>query len=96
MMRTARLLSAPHRDWTGRVDWLGLRDRAMLLVAYDTALRASELVAIEVEHIEGPAHDGSGCSLSLNPRRIRKGRGGMPICLLKLLKRLPLGGALRR
>lgn len=55
-----RLLQAPHRDWTGRVDWLGLRDRAMLLVAYDTALRASELVAVEVEHIEGPARDGSG------------------------------------
>lgn len=32
-------------------DLPGLRDRALLSVAYDTGLRASELVAIEVEHI---------------------------------------------
>lgn len=29
----------------------GLRDRALLSTAYDTGLRASELVAVEVEHI---------------------------------------------
>jgi integrase len=32
-------------------DLPGLRDRALLSVAYDTGLRASELVAVEVEHI---------------------------------------------
>ena len=32
-------------------DLPGLRDRALLSAAYDTGLRASELVAIEVEHI---------------------------------------------
>lgn len=70
-----RLLSAPHRDWTGRVDWLGLRDRAMLLVAYDTALRASELVAIEVEHIEGPAPDGSGLLFIPRSKTDQEGEG---------------------
>lgn len=71
----ARLLSAPHRDWTGRVDWLGLRDRAMLLVAYDTALRASELVAIEVEHIDGPAQDGSGLLFVPRSKTDQEGEG---------------------
>lgn len=33
-------------------DLPGLRDRALLSTAYDTGLRASELVAISVEHIE--------------------------------------------
>ena len=35
-----------------RRDWLGLRDAALLRVAYDTACRRSELVAIEIDHIE--------------------------------------------
>lgn len=71
----ARLLQAPHRDWTGRVDWLGLRDRAMLLVAYDTALRASELVAVEVEHIEGPGRDGSGLLFIPQSKTDQEGEG---------------------
>ena len=33
-------------------DLPGLRDRALLSAAYDTGLRASELVAVAVEHIE--------------------------------------------
>ncbi|MDI1296423.1 MAG: integrase [bacterium] len=33
-------------------DLSGLRDRALLSAAYDTGLRASELVAVAVEHIE--------------------------------------------
>ncbi len=37
-------------------DESGIRDRALLSVAYDTGLRASELVAIEIEHIL-PASD---------------------------------------
>lgn len=56
----ARLLYGLHRDWTGRTDLIGLRDRAMLLVAYDTAFRPFELVAVRIEDIEGPFDDGSG------------------------------------
>ena len=42
----AHLLKACRRDW------LGVRDAALLRVAYDTACRRSELVAIEIDHIE--------------------------------------------
>lgn len=37
-------------------DERGIRDRALLSIAYDTGLRASELVAIQIEHIK-PAND---------------------------------------
>lgn len=43
-----------------RRDELGMRDAAMLRIAYDTAARRSELVAIDVGHIEGPDSDGAG------------------------------------
>jgi integrase len=43
-----------------RKDELGLRDAALLRIAYDTAARRSELVAIEVSHIEGPDGEGAG------------------------------------
>jgi integrase len=43
-----------------RRDLLGARDRALLLVAYDSGCRRSELVAIDCEAIEGPDADGSG------------------------------------
>lgn len=43
-----------------RRDILGARDRALLLVAYDTGCRRSELVAIRVDDVEGPDADGSG------------------------------------
>jgi len=43
-----------------RRDVLGYRDAALLRIAYDTAARRSELVAIEVKHIEGPDGDGAG------------------------------------
>jgi len=42
----AHLLKACRRDW------LGLRDAALLRIAYDTACRRSELVAIDLNHIE--------------------------------------------
>lgn len=45
----AHLLKACGRDW------LGLRDQALLRIAYDTACRRSELVAIETGHIEAGA-----------------------------------------
>ncbi|WP_337847831.1 tyrosine-type recombinase/integrase [Sphingomonas sp.] len=43
-----------------RRDLLGLRDRALLLVNYDTGCRCSELVAMRLEHLEGPDVDGAG------------------------------------
>lgn len=50
----AHLLKACRRDE------LGLRDAALLRIAYDTAARRSELVAINVAHIEGPDSEGAG------------------------------------
>jgi hypothetical protein len=49
-----------------RKDLLGARDEALLRVAYDTGCRRSELVAIDVQHIEGP--DGEGAAVLLIPR----------------------------
>ncbi|WP_145206796.1 tyrosine-type recombinase/integrase [Sphingobium sp. B2] len=37
-----------------------LRDAALLRIAYDTGMRRSELVAIEVAHIDGPDAEGAG------------------------------------
>jgi integrase len=67
-------------------DLPGLRDRALLSVAYDSGLRASELVAIAVEHIlealdpdarllaiprsKGDP-DGEGATAFLSPRSVR-------------------------
>lgn len=67
-------------------DLPGLRDRALLSAAYDTGLRASELVAVEVEHIieaidpearllaiprsKGDP-DGEGATAFLSPRSVR-------------------------
>lgn len=67
-------------------DLTGLRDRALLSTAYDTGLRASELVAVAVEHIvealdpearllEIPRSkgdpDGEGATAFLSPRSVR-------------------------
>ena len=67
-------------------DLPGLRDRALLSVAYDTGLRASELVAIEVEHIlealdpearllaiprSKSDQEGEGATAFLSPRSVR-------------------------
>ncbi|MYM00207.1 integrase [Novosphingobium sp. FGD1] len=67
-------------------DLVGLRDRALLSLAYDTGLRASELVAVKVGHIL-PATDpdarllsiprsksdseGEGATAFLSPRTVR-------------------------
>ena len=50
----ANLLKACRRDA------LGPRDVALLRVAYDTGARRSELVAIDIAHIDGPDADGAG------------------------------------
>ncbi|MHA3795475.1 tyrosine-type recombinase/integrase [Sphingomonas sp. YL-JM2C] len=67
-------------------DLPGLRDRALLSVAYDTGLRASELVAIEVGHIVEALdpearllaiprskgdQEGEGATAFLSPRSVR-------------------------
>lgn len=67
-------------------DLPGLRDRALLSVAYDTGLRASELVAVEVEHIVDAIdpearlltisrsksdQEGKGATAFLSPRSVR-------------------------
>ncbi|WP_293922821.1 tyrosine-type recombinase/integrase [Sphingobium sp. UBA5915] len=67
-------------------DLPGLRDRALLSVAYDTGLRASELVAIEIEHIHEAIdpearllaiprsksdQEGEGATAFLSPRSVR-------------------------
>lgn len=64
----AHLLKACRRDE------LGLRDAALLRVAYDTGCRRSELVAIEVQHIE---RDGEGAGVLFIPssKTDREGEG---------------------
>src|SRR3546814_8011207 len=67
-------------------DLPGLRDRALLSAGYDTGLRASELVSIEVEHIieainpdarllRNPRskgdQEGEGATAYLSPRTVR-------------------------
>lgn len=67
-------------------DLSGLRDRALLSVAYDSGLRASELVVIEVEHIIDALDpearlltilrskgdpEGEGATAFLSPRSVR-------------------------
>jgi len=66
-------------------DLPGLRDRALLSTAYDTGLRASELVAVAIEHIEEAIdpearllqilrskgdQDGEGATAYLSPRTV--------------------------
>lgn len=67
-------------------DLTGLRDRALLSTAYDTGLRASELVAVEVQHIVEAIdpearllliarskgdREGEGATAYLSPRSVR-------------------------
>lgn len=65
----AHLLKACRRDE------LGLRDGALLRVAYDAGARRSELVAIDVKHIEGPDSDGAGTLFIPSSKTDREGEG---------------------
>ena len=65
----AHLLKACRRDE------LGLRDAALLRVAYDAGARRSELVAIDVKHIEGPDSDGAGTLFIPTSKTDREGEG---------------------
>ena len=67
----AHLLKACRRDM------LGARDRALLLLAYDSGCRRSELVAIECADVEGPDADGSGSLFIGTSKTDREGRGAI-------------------
>lgn len=58
-----------------RRDELGLRDEALLRVAYDTGARRSELVKIDIAHIEGPDLDGAGVLFIPSSKTDREGEG---------------------
>jgi len=58
-----------------RRDELGLRDAALLRVAYDTGARRSELVAIDIIHIEGPDSDGAGTLFIPSSKTDQAGEG---------------------
>lgn len=58
-----------------RRDLLGVRDRALLHVAYDSGCRRSELVAVAVEDIEGPDRDGAGTLLIAMSKTDREREG---------------------
>ena len=60
-----------------RRDMLGDRDRALLLVAYDSGCRRSELVAIDCVAVEGPAVDGSGILVIDRSKTDREGKGAV-------------------
>src|SRR3546814_8296668 len=57
-----------------RRDLLGLRDAALLRVAYDSAGRRSELVAIRAEHIERDA-EGAGTLFIPSSKTDQAGEG---------------------
>jgi integrase len=60
-----------------RNDMLGARDEALLRVAYDTGCRRSELVAIDVRHIDGPDGEGAGTLLIPRSKTDREGQGAL-------------------
>lgn len=60
-----------------RKDMLGARDRALLLVAYDTGCRRSELVGIQVGDIDGPEADGAGTLLIERSKTDRERQGAV-------------------
>ena len=59
-----------------RRDALGLRDAALLRIAYDTGARRSELVAIDVAHVEGPDAEGAGILNIPSSKTDQAGEGG--------------------
>jgi integrase len=58
-----------------RRDLLGLRDEALLRIAYDSAGRRSELVAIDVSHVEGPDGHGAGTLFIPKSKTDQEGEG---------------------
>lgn len=60
------LAACPERKVDGEPHWLGLRDRAILRVLFDTPLRASEICGLECDDVDWQAEE----------LRVRKGKGG--------------------
>lgn len=60
-----------------RRDLLGLRDRALLLTAYDTGCRRSELASMQVTDIEGPDADGAGVVEIGRSKTDQEGQGAL-------------------
>jgi integrase len=60
-----------------RRDLIGLRDRALLLVNYDTGCRRSELAAMLIEHIDGPDVDGAGLVEIGRSKTDQEGQGAL-------------------
>jgi len=58
-----------------RRDLLGLRDEALLRTAYDSAGRRSELVAIQLDHIDGPDGNGAGALFVPSSKTDQEGEG---------------------
>ena len=58
-----------------RRDVMGLRDEALLRVAYDVGARRSELVAIDVDHIHGPDAGGAGALFVPTSKTDQEGEG---------------------
>lgn len=58
-----------------RKDEMGDRDRVLLSIAYDSACRRSELVAIEYSHIDGPHDDGAGTLFIPESKTDQEGEG---------------------
>ncbi len=65
----ANLLKAVRRDV------MGLRDEALMRVAYDVAARRSEVVAIDVDHIHGPDAQGAGALFIPSSKTDQEGEG---------------------
>jgi len=79
---------------------LGARDRAFLLIAYDSGCRRSELVAVTCEAIEGPDADGAGTLFIGTSKTDQEGRGGAyaylsPATMVAVEARRKAGGILR-
>ena len=58
-----------------RRDEMGLRDEALMRVAYDVAARRSEVVAIDVDHIHGPDAQGAGALFIPSSKTDQEGEG---------------------
>lgn len=76
-----------------RRDLLRLRDRALLLVAYDSGCRRSELVAVRAEDVDGPDRDGVGALFIPMDKTDRERAGRLPICRRERLMRSSAGAS---
>lgn len=74
-----------------RRDALGLRDGALLRVAYDTGARRSELLAIEAAHIDGPDADSAGALLLPSSKTDQTSRALSPATMMAIARSCEAG-----